>query len=151
VLLKGKVCGFGVCCAKQAEGQRPITEIEWATRRIELKDGLLATPFREKPEHFPAILDIRVNAEDVRRECAKAIKVSQAEAKANGASAPPSDDDVRALIRAKENELGHRPSIRMWGEWPEMSEHGVTKSQFERVWSEIYPDPPKGRPKKMPQ
>jgi hypothetical protein len=100
VLLKGKVRGFGVCCAKQAEGQRPITEIEWATRRIELKDGLLATPFREKPEHFPAILDIRVNAEDVRRECAKAIKVSQAEAKVNGASAPPSDDNARVLIRA---------------------------------------------------
>ena len=99
VLPKGKVRGQGVCCTKQTEGHRPITEIEWASRRVELKDGLLATPFREKPEHFPAILSVRVNADDVRREGAKVIKSFQVKAKADNASTPLSDHEAATLIK----------------------------------------------------
>jgi hypothetical protein len=60
-----------------------------------------------------------------------------------------SDDEVKNLIEAKEKTMGRRPPIRSWRGWTEMSQGGVTKPRFERLWGDLFRDSPKGRPTKQ--
>jgi hypothetical protein len=73
VLPSGRVGGFGVSAAASEKGQQPIEAHEWASRWLDVRRNLLATPAGKKPEHFPAIRDVLVSVEDLERECDAAI------------------------------------------------------------------------------
>lgn len=59
---------------------------------------------------------------------------------------PMTDNDLKAWLRAKENELGESPTTRSWKlNQHFFREHRVTKERFEDIWRDTYPNAKRGR------
>ena len=94
VLRREKITGEGVSCAEPEKGPRAITRAEWSNRQIELRRNLLATPPEVTLTDRPAIRDVQVCVEDLKRECRPHVKALPA------AICPPkSNRGVKPLTR----------------------------------------------------
>jgi hypothetical protein len=74
VLRRENITGEGVSCTEPENGSRPITKKEWSTLQIELKRNLLVTPLHAQLSDRPAIRDVQVRVEDLKRECRAEVK-----------------------------------------------------------------------------
>jgi hypothetical protein len=93
VLASGRVDGFGVSVAAPERGQRPIEPHEWASRRLDARHGLLATPPGKRFDTHPPIRDVLVSVKDLKRECGAMIT--------SEVSAPP---DLESMLRELRHE-----------------------------------------------
>jgi hypothetical protein len=131
-----------------SERRECISAKDWQSLCADIAKNCLV-PRIPSGRRYPrgGFFNVEVSSTDIQRT----FGLEAAEAKAKDAAAL-SDDRIKQLILAEEKKLGHRPPIRMWNDTEEMrhemSQGGVTKPRFEKLWREIYPDPPKGRRKK---
>jgi hypothetical protein len=65
------------------------------------------------------------------------------------ASSQLSDEDIKKLIRTEAARIGKCPTIRWWNGNAEMIQGGVTRVRYKDVLRGLYPDPKRGRPRKI--
>ena len=145
VLSRSIIAGEGHC--EGENGRRPITESDWAVRDILLSKDILFRKLGTTSTDFPTIIGVRVNAADVRRECAKAIAASRPKAKASGISAC---REWLLNLRSEGPQPKKKPLMRTDAE----KKFGVTERQFNGVWKSAADQVPNpgwgkgGRPRK---
>ncbi len=125
VLSRSMIAGEGHCEGENS--RRSITESDWSVRDILLSKDMLFRKPGTASNDFPAIIGVRVNAADVRRECAKAIAASRPKAKASGISAC---YEWLVKLRTEGPQLKKKPLMRDDAE----KQFGVTERQFNDVW-----------------
>jgi hypothetical protein len=125
VLRSGCIGGFGVSASARQKGHRPIEPHEWASRQLDVRCGLLATPPGKRFDTHPHILDVLVSVEDLKRECAAMIT--------NEDSVAP---DLESVLR----ELRHEnPSVTQTAAEKIARERGALggRPEIRRIWKTL--------------